>query len=54
MVKKSFKPFGEWAIKRIVRVEMIRGYNGLSKQFGGTVYVHLEDANRIFYIVNGD
>lgn len=42
------------AIKRIVRVEMIRGYNGLSKQFGGTVYVHLEDANRIFYIVNGD
>ena len=27
---------------------MIRGYNGLSKQFGGTVYVHLEDANRIF------
>jgi hypothetical protein len=42
------------AIKRILRVEMIRGYNGLSKQFGGTVYVHLEDANRIFYIVNGD
>jgi hypothetical protein len=33
---------------------MIRGYNGLSKQFSGNVYVNLEDANRIFYIVNGD
>ena len=37
-------------IGRPVKVEIL----GLSKQFGGTVYVHLEDANRIFYIVNGD
>ncbi|MGM9903752.1 MAG: hypothetical protein ACI32O_07460 [Enterococcus sp.] len=42
------------AIKKILEVNMIRGYNGLSKQFTGNVYVNLEDANRIFYIVNGD
>lgn len=42
------------AIKKIERVEMIRGYKGLSKQFGGSVYVNLEDPNIIFYIVNGD
>lgn len=42
------------AIKRIIEVNMIRGYNGLSKQFSGNVYVNLEDPNRIFYIVNGD
>lgn len=41
-------------IKKILRVEMIRGYKGLSKQFGGSVYVNLEDPNLIFYIVNGD
>lgn len=41
-------------IKKILRVDMIRGYKGVSKQFNGSVYVNLEDANRIFYIVNGD
>ena len=42
------------AIKKILRVDMIRGYKGLSKQFSGSVYVNLEDPNKIFYIVNGD
>lgn len=42
------------AIKKILQVNMIRGYQGLSKQFQGKVYVNLEDPNRVFYIVNGD
>ena len=33
---------------------MIRKYNDMTKQFGGTVYTNLEDANSIYYIVNGD
>lgn len=41
-------------IKRIIRVEMIRGYKGLSKQFSGEVFVNLEDPNIIYYSVNGD
>jgi len=42
------------AIKKILNIEMIRGYQGKSKQFNGNTYVKLEDANRIFYSVNGD
>lgn len=42
------------AIIKILEVNMIRGYQGLSKQFQGKVYVNLEHANKIFYIVNGD
>lgn len=42
------------AIKEIREVNMIRSSGGVSKQFSGTVYVHLEDPNRIFYTVNGD
>lgn len=42
------------AIKKILQVSMIRSSGGVSKQFSGTVYVNLEDPNRIFYSVNGD
>lgn len=45
---------GYWGIVTILNVGMNRSYNGISKQFGGTVYSNLETAARIFYIVNGD
>ncbi|MEK4948737.1 hypothetical protein [Carnobacterium sp. FSL W8-0810] len=41
-------------ILKIMNVNMIRGYNGVTKQFSGTVYVNLERSDKIFYIVNGD
>lgn len=41
-------------IKKIMTVNMNRNYRGKSYTFGGSVYTHLRDANRIFYIVNGD
>ena len=41
-------------IVKILNVNMNRKYNGLTKQFGGTVYTNLEDANSIFYTVDGD
>ena len=44
------------AIKKILNVSMNRAHlgTGRSKQFGGDVYTKLEDANRIYWIVNGD
>lgn len=42
------------AIKKILKVSMNRSYNGISKQFGGSVYTNLEDPNRIYWMVNGD
>ncbi len=42
------------AIYEILNVGMNRYYDGISKQFGGDVYVHLKTANEIFFIVNGD
>ena len=41
-------------IMKILTVNMVRGYNGITKQFSGNVYVNLERGDRIFYIVNGD
>ncbi|OPJ56084.1 hypothetical protein [Alkalithermobacter paradoxus] len=43
-----------WGIVKILNVGMDRNYKGLSKQFAGTVFTHLENAGRIFWIVNGD
>lgn len=43
-----------WGIVKILDVEMNRSYNGISKQFGGTVYTNLENAGKIYWIVNGD
>ncbi|WP_207669308.1 hypothetical protein [Fonticella tunisiensis] len=42
------------AIVSILNVGMNRSSNNMVKQFSGTVYTHLETANRIFWIVNGD
>lgn len=41
-------------IVKILNVGMNRSYNGISKTFDGTVYTQLVDANRIYWIVNGD
>lgn len=45
---------GYWGIVKILNVGMNRSYNGLTKQFGGTVYTNLETAARIYWVVNGD
>ncbi|ENZ5566351.1 hypothetical protein ACTPIS_000826 [Enterococcus hirae] len=42
------------AIKRIVAINLVREDQKVAKAFSGTVYVNLEEANRIYYIVNGD
>ncbi|AJH73412.1 hypothetical protein DJ86_3860 [Bacillus cereus ATCC 4342] len=41
-------------IKEIKYINMNRSSGGITKTFTGTVQANLEDANRIFYIVNGD
>ena len=33
---------------------MNRVYNGMSKQFAGTVYYNLEDTTHIYYTIDGD
>ncbi len=43
-----------WGIVEILNVGMDREYNGITKQYGGTIYTILEDAGTIFWIVNGD
>ncbi|SCK00911.1 Uncharacterised protein [uncultured Eubacterium sp.] len=43
-----------WAIDHIYYVTMNRGYNGISKQFGGEIAVWNRGNNKIQYIVNGD
>ena len=43
-----------WGIVKIVNINMDRSYNGMSKQFKGTVYANLQDAGTIFWTVNGD
>ncbi|HFU4122248.1 TPA: hypothetical protein ACGO7R_000148 [Streptococcus suis] len=41
-------------IHRILNVGLNRYYGGTSKAFGGTVYTNLENANVIYYDINGD
>ncbi|MGT2912046.1 hypothetical protein ACVR1I_10110 [Streptococcus cameli] len=41
-------------IQRILNVGINRSYGGISKAFGGNVYTHLENANSIYYDINGD
>lgn len=64
-VTNSYKPsisfyceiseYGSYhGIIRILKAEINRNYNGMSKQFSGSLYVNLERADRIFYIINGD
>lgn len=66
-VTSSYKPSvrfycetDEWAgssfraIKKIINVSMNRGYNGISKQFGGSVFARLEAPNKVYWLVDGD
>lgn len=41
-------------IMKILAGNMNRSYNGISKQFGGSVQTFLLNSNRIRFIVNGD
>ena len=41
-------------ILKILNVGMNRSYGILSKTFTGSVYTHLQDPNRIYWVVNGD
>jgi hypothetical protein len=41
-------------IVKILKINMNRKYRNMTKQFGGSVYANLEDANTIFYTVDGD
>ena len=43
-----------WEILKILYVGMNREYNGITKQFGGTIYTNLENSGSIFWIFNGD
>lgn len=48
----------EWdnykGISSVLNASLDRNYNGTVKQFGGSIYTNLEDANTIYYSVNGD
>lgn len=43
-----------WAILSIYSVQLNRGYNGISKQFSGSIDVWLRNGYTIEYVVNGD
>lgn len=43
-----------WGIVALLDVSMNRNYNGLEKQFQGSVYANLENAYTIYYRVDGD
>lgn len=45
---------GFWGIIEVKNVSMDRSWNGLSKVFSGNVYTHLQNANQIYYQVDGD
>lgn len=42
------------AFFEILDVSMNRGYNGISKAFGGDIYINLEDNQTLYYRVSGD
>ncbi|WP_145040975.1 hypothetical protein [Paenibacillus sp. Y412MC10] len=48
----------EWGnymgIVKVLNTTMNRSSFGKSKQFGGTIFVHLESANKIHWVVGGD
>ncbi len=41
-------------INSIYSIQLVRSYNGISKQFGGEVNAWLRSSNSIEYYVNGD
>lgn len=48
----------EWGnyrgILSLLNTSLNRGYNGISKQFSGTIYTNLENAACIYFELNGD
>lgn len=64
-VTSSYKPTivfycktSEWnnyrGIISVLNTSLNRSYNGVSKQFSGTLYTNLEDAETIYFELNGD
>ena len=64
-VKSNYKPkvrfyckTSEWdgyrGIMTLLNSSINRDYDGTSKQFNGTLYTNLEDANTIYFELNGD
>lgn len=51
---KTSEGTSAWGIVEIINAYMNREYDGMSKQFEGELYVNLESAYQIHYIVNGD
>lgn len=45
---------GAYYIQDIMYVDMQRNYNGMSKQFQGSIHYHKESNTRVSYVVNGD
>lgn len=41
-------------IVKVLNTSLDRAYNGMSKGFNGTVFIHLEHANKIHFVVDGD
>lgn len=45
---------GAYYAKKLLNVSMNRSYNGISKQFAGTIYYYRQDKITFYYLVNGD
>lgn len=45
---------GKLGIVKILHVDLDRKYNNMTKQFGGNIFISLENEDKIFWIVNGD
>ncbi len=43
-----------YSVDELLSLSIDRRYNGITKQFSGTVYANLETPNRIYWMVNGD
>lgn len=50
----QYSPFPYWGIVSIYSVQLIRNYDGISKQFNGNVDAWLRTASQIEYVINGD
>lgn len=46
--------YGAYAIHKVNRVSLDRGYAGGSKEFDGSLYYNLENRTTIYYELNGD
>lgn len=43
-----------WGIQKVYSMQLVRSYNGISKQFSGNVEMWLRSAYQIEFVVNGD